>query len=113
MPRTNCPNCAAPLNMHHKCEYCGTIVPEEHQITSHLTIDAQKISMVVMDTFADYYRDEKGMLHRSTYGICQQCAHRFLKHDAQQIYCSRSCERRSRTDTVRRDMYGKLESAHA
>lgn len=25
--RTNCPNCGAPLNRFHKCDYCSTIVP--------------------------------------------------------------------------------------
>lgn len=61
MNRTNCPNCGAPLNRSHECDYCNTIVPCEAQTFSSLSITANGISIV--NRIGIPYRDEKGMLH--------------------------------------------------
>lgn len=65
MNRTNCPNCGAPLNRNHECNYCGTIVHGSTGVTSSLSITASGIKAEVKSEVEECwaFRDEKGMLH--------------------------------------------------
>lgn len=99
MNRTNCPNCGAPLNRNHECDYCGTIVHGQCTSFSKLSLTASGISIVVGST-SDCID--------SANAVCPVCGGRFIKFNEHQKYCSIKCERGFKQVIAIRDEKGRL-----
>ena len=72
----NCPNCGAPINYGHKCEYCGSLYPLEirNRYINHYGYAASSVIFPENDTYrniADSIREQYCQTSMSIANILQ------------------------------------------